>query len=137
VSAEVPVVRSIVAVGAGFFATAVLSLGGDLLLRFARPEAFDAEGRPQGNGVLLVVLLYVALFGTLGGYITARLAQRRFMAHALVLGLISLALTLVGTALAWSAAPAWYHVCAVLLVVPAALLGAKIHQLRVTQPPQT
>ena len=127
-SGEVPAVRSVLAVGAGFFSTAVLSLGGDLFLRATMPESFDVTGRVQSGTVLLFMLAYVAGFGLLGGYIAARLAQRRPYTHALVLGLICLAITLAGAILAWDTAPAWYHMASSLLVVPVALLGAMLRQ---------
>ena len=127
---DVPVVRSIVAVAAGFFASNVMSLGGDLLFRRVSPHAFDAQGFARSDGTLFTVMGYEALFVLIAGYVTARLAIRRPMTHALVMGALVL-LGRVPTALvAWSAAPPWFHIGVLLLIVPVALLGAKLSGLR-------
>jgi hypothetical protein len=127
---DVPVVRSIVAVAAGFFASNVLSLGGDLLFRRLSPDAFDDKGLARGDGTLFTIMGYEALFALIAGYVTARIAIRRPMAHALVMGGLVL-LGRVPTALvAWSTAPAWFHIGVMLLIVPAALLGVKLSELR-------
>jgi len=130
VSGEPPKVRSILAVGAGFFATAVLSLGGDLAFRALSPQAFDASGRAHDAHVLLIVLAYVAIFSFVGGYITGWLAQRRPVAHALVLGIVELAISAAAAIAAWDTAPAWYHVTALLLLVPVTVLGARVREMQ-------
>jgi hypothetical protein len=124
------VIRSIFAIAAGFFATAVLSLGGDLTLRAAMPQAFDVHGQAGSPNVLLLILLYVGIFGAAGGYITAHFAPRRPVAHALILGTVSLVISAIVTISAWGAAPAWYHLAALLLIVPVAFAGGKLREVR-------
>ena len=127
---DVPVVRSIVAVAAGFFASNVLSLGGDLLFRRASSDAFDDKGFARGDGTLFTIMGYETLFALIAGYVTARLAIRHPITHALVMGGLVL-LGRVPTALvAWSTAPPWFHIGVLLLIIPAALLGAKLSELR-------
>jgi len=124
-------VRSVFAVAAGFFASAVLSTAGDLVLRAARPQVFDPHGRTQDPATLLVMLGYLALFSVAGGYIAATIAERRPMAHALVVGLISFGGNVIVSFATWNAAPAWYHTTVLLAVVPMALLGGSLRQLQV------
>jgi peptidoglycan/LPS O-acetylase OafA/YrhL len=119
-----------VAVAAGFFTTAVLSLGGDLAFRAMSPAAFAANGQARDIGVLIFVLAYTAAFGIAGGYVAARFADRRPVAHALALGIVALIISTVITIFAWSTRPAWYHIMALLLVLPAALLGGKLRELQ-------
>lgn len=127
---EVPVVRSVIAVLAGFFASMVMSLGADLAFRRMSPESFDAEGQAANEGTLFVIMGYETLFAAVAGYVTARLAIRRPLAHALIMGAVVLAGRLFTAILAWSSVPAWFHVGVLVLIVPAALLGAKLGELR-------
>jgi hypothetical protein len=110
-------VRSVVAVGAGFFAIQVLGLGADIVI---------------GSKVPLTVRLgYIAAFELLAGYITARLAVRRPLTHALVLSLIMLATSGAIAVMTWDAALAWYHVVTLVLIVPVILLGGKLGEMQV------
>ena len=129
-SGEVPVVRSIVAVAAGFFASTVMSLGGDIAFRRMSPEAFDSEGHARTDGALFTMMGYEALFVFIAGYVTARLAIRRPLAHALVMGAIVLLARASTVFLTWDAAPPWFQLGVLLLIVPIALLGAKACELR-------
>lgn len=121
-------VRSIFAVAAGFFTTAILSLGGDIVFRNVAPTAFDTNGRPTSAGGLMVMLAYTALFGFVGGYVTARIAIRRPMAHALAVGCLALVFGIATAIIAWSTAPAWYHLTTLVLTVPVAVAGGKLRE---------
>jgi len=119
-------IRSILAVLAGFlfigFARFILSVA--LLGIF--PGAFDAEGRVLGTPALLLILAQVAVVVMAGAYLTARLAARRPLEHALVLGAFGLLFNVAGTLAQWERAPAWYHVTALALVLPVAWLGGRL-----------
>lgn len=129
-SNDVPVVRSIVAVAAGFFASNVMSLGGDLLFRRVSPQAFDAKGIAHSDGALFTIMGYEALFALVAGYVTARLAIRRPMTHALVMSGLVLLGRVPTAFIAWDMAPPWFHIGVLLLIAPVALLGAKLSELR-------
>jgi hypothetical protein len=47
------------------------------------------------------------IYGVAGGYITARFAPNRPMLHALVLGVLGLAVSIVGTVVTWNKGPAF------------------------------
>jgi hypothetical protein len=114
-------VRSVVAVGAGFFATQLLALGADLLFG---PLA------GQASNVLLVRLACVAAFEALGGYITARLAIRNPVRHALVLGLLMLVMGVLVAVFTWDGTLWWYQISALVLTVPLTMLGGVLEAKR-------
>lgn len=112
-------VRSFVAVGAGFFAIQMLGWGADVALR----------GSPLDGRALLIRLAYMAVLEASGGYLTARLAIRKPTTHAVILGVILIATSLPFTLLTWQGTPAWYSIWALLLVLPMTILGSHIHEL--------
>lgn len=110
-------VRSVVAVGAGFFAIQVLSLGADIVLG----EKVSLEAR----------IAYMAVLECLGGYITGWLAIRKPVKHAFVLALIVLALSGAIAVMTWDAALSHYHIITLALVIPMVVLGGKLRELQV------
>ena len=118
--------RSLIAVATGFFVTLTLSLGADALLRGVWPSAFDATGVTTDAAALLIALVYTLAFASLGAYVAARAAVHHRLRHALILGGIACAGSLFLAITAWSAAPSWYHICAVGLVLPGAWAGGWI-----------
>jgi hypothetical protein len=52
------------------------------------------------------------------------------MAHAVVLGLIGLALSATGAVMMWGVGPAWYPITLAVLALPSAWLGGRLHQRR-------
>ena len=127
---DVPVVHSIVAVAAGFFTSTVMSLGGDIAFRHFSPDAFDAEGHARNDSSLFITMGYEGLFALIAGYVTARLAIRQPMTHTLVMAGVVLLGRVPTAIVAWSTAPPWFHIGVMVLIVPAALLGAKLSELR-------
>ncbi|HEX2191368.1 MAG TPA: hypothetical protein VHG51_20825 [Longimicrobiaceae bacterium] len=127
--------RSIAAVVVGFVLIGALSLGADAVLKRAMPTAFDAAGRTDSVPVLLLVMGYVGLFAVSGCYLAARMAPRRPMLHALVLGGLGLAFNVAGTIAMWDAAPAWYHAASLLLVMPYAWVGGRLREVELERAP--
>src|SRR5689334_8599362 len=84
----------------------------------------------QAAPTLLIKLAYETLFALLAGYITARIAVRQPYLHVLIMAII----VLVGRALiavaTWDVVPLWFSVGVLVLIVPAALAGAKLSELR-------
>lgn len=119
-------VRSLVAVISGFVLIFALSLGTDLAIRAAMPALFEESGRTESVAILLLTIGYVGLYATLGCYLAARLAPRRPMTHALLLGALGLVFTAVGSSVSWDTAPAWYHVLSLMLVMFWAWLGGRM-----------
>ncbi len=121
--------RSIAAVLFGFVLIGALSIGADVVLKQAMPTAFGAAGRVDSVPVLLLMMGYVGLFAVTGCYLTARLAPRRPMLHALVLGALGLAFNVAGSMALWDTAPTWYHVASLALVMPYAWLGGRLREI--------
>ena len=120
--------RSIVAVVAGFLLIGVLAIGTEAALMSALPGSFDATGRTDSVPLLLFTLAYVGVYAVAGCYLAARLAPSRPMLHAMVLGVLGLVFNIAGTAARWDTALAWYHVVALLLVLPYAWLGGRLRE---------
>jgi hypothetical protein len=66
--------RSIVAIVVGFLPIGLLSFGTDLIVTSAAPGAFDAAGRTDDVGLLLLTIVYVGIFAAGGCWLAARLA---------------------------------------------------------------
>ena len=120
--------RSIVAVVVGFLLIGALAFGTDAAVRTALPGAFDAQGRTDSVPLLLLTIVYVGVYAVAGCYLAARLAPSRPMRHAMILGVLGLVFNIAGTAAAWNTAPAWYHILALLLVLPYAWLGGRLRE---------
>src|SRR5712664_2852980 len=124
--------KSIGAVLAGFLVDAVLSLGTDVVLHAIR--VFPPWDQPASDALLLLATAYRTVYSVAGSYITARLAPNRPMLHALVLGVLGLAVSIVGTVVTWNKGPAfgphWYPVALAVLAVPQCWAGGKLYQMQ-------
>jgi len=123
-----PFVRGVASVAAGFVIIAVLALGTDAIIRSNAPELYSVTGRMDSWPWLVATLAYVFIYATFGCWLTGRLAPNRPMRHAMILGGRGLLFNIAGTATQWATAPAWYHVLALSLVLPAAWLGGYIRE---------
>jgi hypothetical protein len=126
-------VKSIGAVLAGFIFIVITHTATDAILE-------GAGVLPKGNlfvgtGLILIVIGYRAVFSFIGCYLTAKLAPRHPMKHALILGLIGLALSSVGAIVAADLGPAWYAWTLAVMALPIAWLGGKLYELRKTIKP--
>jgi uncharacterized membrane protein (DUF485 family) len=126
--------RSILAIAAGFFSICLLAFGADAILRAAMPEAFSPDGSVESVQMLLFAIGYVLVFAVAGCYLTAHLAPNRPMRHALILGLLGLIFNIAGTIAFWHTAPAWFHIVSLLLVMPAAWLGGRLRRPQLRRP---
>ena len=122
--------RSIAAIMLGFVFIGALAFGADAVLRAVMPSAFSPSGRVDSVPVLLLMQAYVIAFAVTGCYLAARLAPNRPLRHALILGLLGLAFNVAGTVQMWHTAPAWYHILALSLVMPAAWLGGRLREMQ-------
>src|SRR6478672_9642043 len=107
--------RSIAAVALGLLVTVALSTATDMALYAS--GIFPAPAMPMSNALFALATAYRVLFAAAGGYVTARLAPREPMKHALILGGIGFVLALAGVVATWGKAeygPAWYPIALVL-----------------------
>ncbi len=122
--------RSAGAVLGGFFAVFALSTVTDVVLHAT--GVFPPWGQAMSDGLFLLATAYRAVYTVAGGYITARLAPERPMAHVLVLGAIGLAVSLVAAVLTWDFGPEfgphWYPLALVATSLPCVWAGGKLFE---------
>ncbi len=122
--------RSTAAVLLGTVAVVVLSLGTDQALHVL--EIYPPWGQPMYDpGLNLLALAYRSAYAVVGGYIAARLAPHAPMRHALALGVVGFALSLLGAITTIAMAdlgPNWYPIALVLTALPCAWLGGVLHR---------
>jgi hypothetical protein len=124
--------RSIGALLAGFVAVVMLSLSTDFALHAT--GVFPALGQRMSDALFILATAYRTLYGVVGSYVTAQLAPDRPVGHALVGGLIGVALSTLGAVVTWNKdlGPHWYPLALIVTAMPTAWLGGK---LRVMQLP--
>jgi peptidoglycan/LPS O-acetylase OafA/YrhL len=117
--------RSVGAVVAGFVATAVLSLGTDVVMHAT--GVFPPWGEPMSDGLFVWATVYRVAFTVLGGLITARLAPRQPMAHVFVLGAVGIVAASAGVLATWNQGPEfgpkWYPIMLVVTALPCVWAG--------------
>src|SRR5918995_995428 len=121
--------RSIGAVLAGLVAIVVLSNGTDTILESIGVFPPIAVQREQGfDTVWMVVLaiIYRSIYMVAGRYVTAALAPNRPMRHAIALGVVGIALGILGATATWGMTPAWFSISLVILGLPCVWLGGKL-----------
>lgn len=123
-----PLARSVIAVVAGFLVIGALALGTDQIIRTTVPGVFGPGNRVDSVPWLLFFQMYVFVYAVFGCWLAARLAPSRPMRHALILGALGLVLNIAGSAAMWETAPAWYHIAAIAIVMPAAWVGGRIRE---------
>ncbi len=124
--------KSIGAVLAGILVGAVLSIVTDVVLHAA--NVFPPWDQPASNALLLLATAYRTAYSVAGSYVTARLAPNRPMLHALMLGVLGLAVSIVGTVVTWNKGPAfgphWYPIALVVLAMPQCWAGGKLYEMQ-------
>lgn len=120
--------RSIAAIVLGFLAVVILSLGTDQLLHVT--NVYPPWGRAMHEpGLNLLALGYRIVYSILGCWIAARLAPRRPMLHAMILGAIGFVLATAGAVATLSLekplGPSWYPIALALTALPCAWIGGK------------
>lgn len=121
--------RSTGAVLLGAFTIAVLSIGTDEILHVV--NVYPPWGMPLfETDLLLLALGYRTIYTVVGGYITARFAPRNPMRHAIVLGVVGLALGTLGAiaTIPMHLGPSWYAIALVITALPCSWLGGVLHR---------
>jgi hypothetical protein len=126
--------KSTVAVIAGALTSILLALATDALMRSA--GFFPAHGPAMRSSDFLFATAYRTVYGIAGAYLTARLAPSRPMLHAMILGMLALAASIVGAAVTWNTVPPlgphWYPVALVVLALPTAWAGGWLAAARLS-----
>jgi len=126
--------RSIGAVLAGMFAGIILTLGTDIVLHAIGVFPPWGQSMIGFEGPLLLATVYRTVYAVVGSYIIARLAPDRPMQHALMGGVVGLAVSIVGAAVTWNKGPAfgphWYPLALIVLALPTAWVGGKLRLMQ-------
>ncbi|MEW5926774.1 MAG: hypothetical protein AB1941_04790 [Gemmatimonadota bacterium] len=120
--------RSTGAVLAGLVAIVVLSTAADAVLHAT--GVYPPFPEVMADGLFLLATAYRVVFGVAGSWLTARLAPRSPMKHALVLGAIGTALSVAGATAMGEYGPAWYSLAIIAISFPCAWAGGRLHELR-------
>ena len=119
------IMASIVAVGAGFMATALLSVATDAVLHAT--GVFPPMPQTMSDPLFVLATAYRIVYTIVGGYVTARLAPERPMRHVLILGAIGTVAATLGCVATWnhvpSLGPHWYPVALVVTALPCVWAG--------------
>jgi hypothetical protein len=120
--------RSTAAVVAGLIAIVVTHTGTDHVMHTT--GVFPPYGEPMtDSGQYALALGYRIVFSVVGCYLTAVLAPRNPMRHALVLGGIGVVLSTAGAVMMWDMGPGWYPISLIIIALPSAWSGGKLHQV--------
>ncbi len=126
--------RSIGAVLAGMIVGIAVTLVTDVVLHAIHVFPPWGASMVGFDGALLLATGYRTVYGVLGSYIIARLAPDRHMQHALVGGVIGLAVSILGAAVTWNKGPAfgphWYPLALIVLAMPQAWAGGKFRMMQ-------
>jgi hypothetical protein len=121
--------RSIAACVIGFISVALLSLVTDQVLHVL--NVYPPWGQPMRDPWLnLLALAYRIVYTIFGCWLTARLAPRRPMLHAMIVGTVGFVISSAAAIVAvtqFDLGPAWYPIALALSSLPCAWVGAKLH----------
>ncbi|HXY40970.1 MAG TPA: hypothetical protein VEQ10_14960 [Vicinamibacteria bacterium] len=121
--------RSVWAILAGILVGVVVTTLVDVALHAA--GVYPPLQQPIDDKLALLATSYRVVIGIAGAWLTARLAPRDPMKHALVLGALGFVAALVGVIVTWNLGlgPRWYPIALVVLALPQSWLGARLFQL--------
>ncbi len=129
--------RSIGAVLAGMLAGIVLTIATDVVLHAVGVFPPWGQSMVGFDGALLLATAYRTVYGIAASYIIARLAPDRPMTHALVGGVVGLAVSIVGAVLTWNKGPAfgphWYPLALIVLALPTAWAGGRLRVMQLVR----
>jgi len=119
--------RSFLAILAGFLTITILgNILGQIMLHFG-PSSFYQGDIFTTKGAV-ASLLCAQLCNVVGGYVTGRVAPRRPIFHAVILGLIGVVTTIWVAIALWKLEPLWYHFGTILLALPVIAAGGWLAQ---------
>lgn len=126
---EIIVKRSILAVIAGVVFIIVVTMLVDIALHLTK--VYPSMGGPMDNMLSILATSYRVVISIIGAWLTAKLAPRNPMKHAMALGFVGTVLALVGVAATWNKglAPMWYPIALVVLAIPQCWAGGRLYEL--------
>jgi hypothetical protein len=125
---------SVWAVLAGILVAIVVTTMVDIGLHAA--GVYPPLGEPISHAQALLATGYRVVIGIAAAWLTAWLAPRNPMKHAMILGGLGMVVALAGVVLTWNQdlGPRWYPIALVVLALPQSWAGATLF-LRQSAPP--
>jgi hypothetical protein len=122
--------KSVWAVVGGVLFIVVVTTVVDIVLHAAK--VYPPMDQPLTDGLAVLATAYRIVISIAGAWLTARLAPRNPMKHALILGYVGVVLGLVGLLATWNLGlgPRWYPILLVILAIPQCWAGGKIHEMQ-------
>ena len=118
--------HTILGVVAGYIVWTVIWLGGNATLFSAAAEQSASGEAVTAIGTLAGVLLLSIVCSLVAGMVAGWLGKQNAAQAVLITGVL-LVLTGIGVqASVWSLMPVWYHLSFLLLILPVAMLGARL-----------
>ncbi|MEO1087638.1 MAG: hypothetical protein AAFY88_25670, partial [Acidobacteriota bacterium] len=102
--------RSLGAVLAGMFTWALLWLATNAGLAAAFPQAYAEDGSTSSAGLLLTMLAASVIFSIAAGWVTAKAAGGKILAHTVALGIVQLGIGVMVQLQYWEVVPERHHV---------------------------
>lgn len=122
--------RSIWAIVAGFLSVAVLSTVTDIILHLTGVFPPMDKPAPMPTSLWILATAYRVVYTVGGNWLTARMAQRFPMKHAIILGSIGTVVATLGVTFTWNKGPEfgpkWYPIALVVTALPCSWIGAKL-----------
>ena len=120
-----PTLRSILAVIAGYLVLAVAIGLVDFILSLISPDQYPNGMNPATKWMIVELAIGLCLL-VAGGYVTARIARRAEMRHALALGILAAAMAAVSLLVYKNRQPFWFQLVILTGAIPAALGGGRL-----------
>ena len=116
------------AVVAGLLVIIVVTTATDVVLHAT--GVFPPWDQRVPDPLLVLATAYRIVFGVAGGYLTARLAPDKPMAHAVALGIVGIVLSTAGAVATWNAGPQfepkWYPLVLIVTALPSTWVGGRL-----------
>jgi MFS family permease len=118
--------RSVLAVIAGYVSLSLLVMTSFALIMVIMPQAFPKPGAAPADSLLILILTLGFAFAVIGGYLTAILADRSHFKHVLFLAAVVLGFGIVKIAVEYGIFPMWYLLTQLASGIGGVLAGGKM-----------
>lgn len=116
-------IRSLLAVALGYVVMLVAVVAGEMVFTALVPNLMPQPGQEPDASYFMFKLGTGFFFVAIGGYVTALLAGRAEHKHALGLGALSIAMSILEVLKFPGEQPLWYSIALMFLSIPSALIG--------------
>ncbi len=119
--------RTILAVLAGYIVIVAIVLGATYVLQTIKPEWY-LIGAPLASGYLAANIAYSLVAAFLGGFITARIGAHAPRKHAYALAAVSVAMTVLAAMTGEQEQPGWFQALRAVVMVAAIVAAGRMRR---------